>query len=256
MNDGLVSIITPTYNCGRFIAQTIESVLAQTYTDWEMIIVDDCSTDDTSHIVGGYADPRIHYMHNDTNSGAAISRNRALRQAKGRWIAFLDSDDLWEPTKLQEQVAFMRQHGYAFTYHDYIEIDEESRPLGVHVSGKDCVGKVGMYTCCWPGCLSVMYDARAVGLIQIRDIRKDNDSLLWLHVIEKADCHLLPRTLARYRRRESSITPPSVIDRILWHYVLFHDGMKMNPVTSFTLMTLNIFGNSIKKLFYVKKYKS
>lgn len=256
MKEGLVSIITPTYNCGCFIAETIESVLAQTHSDWEMIIVDDCSTDNTAEVVARYNDPRIHYICNERNSGAALTRNRALREAKGRWIAFLDSDDLWEPTKLQEQLSFMQKHNYAFTYHDYIEIDESSKPLGIRVSGKNRVGKIGMYTCCWPGCLSVMYDARAVGLIQIEDIRKNNDSLMWLNVIEKADCHLLPKTLARYRRRQGSITPPSIIDRILWHYVLFHDGMKMNPVSSAILMSLNIFGNSMKKIFYVKKYNS
>lgn len=254
MKEGLVSIITPTYNCGRFIAETIESVLAQTHSDWEMIIVDDCSTDNTAEVVARYNDPRIHYICNERNSGAALTRNRALREAKGRWIAFLDSDDLWEPTKLQEQLSFMQQHGYAFTYHDYIEIDESSKPLGIRVSGKNSVGKIGMYTCCWPGCLSVMYDAEAVGLVQIEDIRKNNDFLMWLQVIEKTECHLLPKPLARYRRRQGSITPPSIVDRILWFYVLFHDGIKMNPVSSVIFMLLNVIGSSIKKIFYIKRH--
>lgn len=254
MKAGLVSIITPTYNCGRFIAETIDSVLAQTYTDWEMIIVDDCSTDNTIEVVSQYKDSRIRYIRNEKNSGAALTRNRALREAIGRWIAFLDSDDLWEPTKLEEQLRFMQANNYAFTYHDYIEIDEQSNALGIMVRGKACVGKVGMYTCCWPGCLSVMYDADIVGLIQIEDIKKNNDSLMWLNVIEKAQCHHLPVILARYRRRKGSITPPSIVDRILWHYVLFHDGMRMNPVMSAILMMLNIFGNSMKKIFYTKNY--
>ena len=92
----LVSIIMPSYNTERFIRDTIESVLVQSYTNWELIIVDDCSNDNTDAIVRHYlTDERIRYIKNDTNSGAAVSRNRALREAKGKWIAFLDSDDLW-----------------------------------------------------------------------------------------------------------------------------------------------------------------
>ena len=107
LND-LVSIIMPSYNTGRFIKETIESVLAQSYPTWELIIVDDCSTDNTDEVVNQYlADERIRYIKNDTNSGAAVSRNRALREAKGKWIAFLDSDDLWEADKLQKQIIFM-----------------------------------------------------------------------------------------------------------------------------------------------------
>ncbi|MGN1042265.1 MAG: glycosyltransferase family 2 protein, partial [Christensenellales bacterium] len=112
-----VSIIMPSYNTGKFIKETIESVLAQTYTQWELIIVDDCSNDDTDEVVSQYlADERIRYLKNDTNSGAAVTRNRALKEAKGRWIAFLDSDDLWEPEKLQRQIAFMEENGYSFSY--------------------------------------------------------------------------------------------------------------------------------------------
>ena len=124
-----VSIITPTYNCAKFIVQTIESVQAQTFTDWEMIISDDCSTDDTLKVIEPYlnSDARIKYICNDKNSGAAITRNNALRVAQGRWIAFLDSDDLWMPAKLEQQIAFMESNGYAFSYTDYVEIDESSK---------------------------------------------------------------------------------------------------------------------------------
>ena len=136
MANNLVSIIMPTYNCGRFIKESIDSVLAQTYTDWELLIVDDCSTDDTTDVVASFKDPRIHYQCNEHNSGAAVTRNTALRMAKGRWVAFLDSDDLWLPNKLETQIAFMDKNNYAFTYHEYDEIDEESKPIGVHVGGK------------------------------------------------------------------------------------------------------------------------
>lgn len=113
MNE-LVSIIMPSYNTASFISKTIESVLNQTYKNWELLIVDDCSTDDTDEIVSKYNDKRIVYLKNEKNSGAAISRNRALRNAKGKWIAFLDSDDLWHPTKLEKQIKFMKKMDISF----------------------------------------------------------------------------------------------------------------------------------------------
>lgn len=251
--DSLVSIITPTYNCGDFIARTIRSVQAQTYQNWEMIIVDDCSTDDTAKVVASFDDPRIKYHVLERNSGAAIARNVALQKARGRWIAFLDSDDLWRPLKLERQLKFMRDNGYAFTYHAYDEIDEQDRPLGVTVGGKKRVGKWEMFACCWPGCLSVMYDADKVGLIQIEDVRKNNDTALWLKVIRKAKCYFLDDNLAVYRRRKGSITPPDIKTRILWHYTLFRKAEKMSPLASAFWMCANIAGNGFKKIFYVKK---
>lgn len=108
--DELVSVIMPSYNTALYIKETIQSVLNQTYKNWELFIVDDCSTDDTDHVVQQFLDDkRIHYLKNEVNSGAAISRNRALREAKGRWIAFLDSDDLWMPDKLEKQICFMEK---------------------------------------------------------------------------------------------------------------------------------------------------
>ena len=250
-----VSIITPTYNCARFIAQTIESVQAQTFTDWEMIISDDCSTDDTFKVIEPYlnSDARIKYICNDKNSGAAITRNNALRVAQGRWIAFLDSDDLWMPAKLEQQIAFMESNGYAFSYHEYEEISEAGEPLGVYVSGKRRVGKFDMFACCWPGCLAVMYDTTRIGLIQINDVRKNNDTAMWLKVVRKADCYLLKSNLARYRRRQGSITPPSITERILWHYRLFRDAEQMGVVGSAFWMCVNIVGNLYKKIFFVHK---
>lgn len=105
---GLVSIIMPSYNTAEYIAESIQSVLSQSYTDWELIVVDDCSTDNTDEVVKPYlTDGRIKYIKNDANSGAAVSRNRALREAKGKWIAFLDSDDIWMPYKLEKQIKYM-----------------------------------------------------------------------------------------------------------------------------------------------------
>ncbi len=247
----------PTYNCGRFIADSIKSVQAQTYKNWELLIVDDCSLDNTLDIVKKIqiTDKRIRLFQNKDNSGAAVSRNVALKEAKGSWIAFLDSDDLWEPLKLERQIKFMEDNGYAFTYHEYIEIDEQSRELGVHVSGKQRVGKFSMYSCCWPGCLTVMYDAEKIGLIQINDIKRNNDTAIWLKVIKKADCFLMPESLGRYRRRTNSITPKPIWERIWAHYPLFRVAEEMNPVIAAFWVIMNVFGNAFKKVKYVNHYE-
>ena len=114
-HEDLVSIIMPSYNTEKYIAKSIKSVLTQTYQNWELLIVDDCSTDNTDKVVEPYlADSRIRFFRNEQNSGAAVSRNRALREAKGRWIAFLDSDDLWKPEKLHRQINFMQENNYHF----------------------------------------------------------------------------------------------------------------------------------------------
>ena len=116
---GLVSIIMPLYNCEQYIAKSIESVINQTYQDWDLLVVDDCSTDKSVEVVKSFNDKRIKLLSNEHNSGAALSRNYALREAKGKWIAFLDSDDTWLPTKLEEQLQFMNENNYSFTYSDY-----------------------------------------------------------------------------------------------------------------------------------------
>lgn len=116
---GLVSIVMPSYNTGQYISDSIRSVQAQTYDNWELIIVDDCSTDNSIDVIQSFHEHRIKLLHNEKNSGAAISRNYALREAKGKWIAFLDSDDTWHPDKLEKQIKFMKENDYAFTFTDY-----------------------------------------------------------------------------------------------------------------------------------------
>ena len=253
--DELVSIIMPSYNTANYIAASIQSVLDQTYPNWELIIVDDCSTDDTDAVVAPFlTDARIRYLKNEQNSGAAISRNRALREAKGRWVAFLDSDDLWYPTKLEAQLKFMQSHGYHFSYTKYEELNEAGAQTGVHVSGPKRITRTGMYNFCWPGCLTVMYDAEAIGLIQIADIRKNNDYAMWLKVCQKADCYLLDTCLAQYRRgRTGSISSHHIAAMVSWHYKLFRDAENESPIIATSLTARNLFWGLYKKVRYVKR---
>jgi len=258
MNE-LVSIIMPSYNCGKFVEETIHSVQAQTYQNWEIIFMDDCSTDDTARIVSVMQeeDPRIHFYQNESNSGAAVTRNNALRLTKGRWVAFLDSDDLWEPTKLEKQVRFMEENGYKFSYTCYQEMDVKGVMKGVVVNGPRHITKAGMFAFCWPGCLTVMYDREAVGLIQIADIRKNNDYAMWLKVCRKADCYLLPEVLATYRRgRVGSVSTHKITTLIKWHYKLFHNAEHLSAFNSMMLTMLNLVCGTYKKMVYVKHKES
>ncbi len=249
----------PSYNTARFIGESIAAVVAQTYSNWELIIVDDASTDDSNDVVQRYiryctprdASLKIHYLKNEKNSGAAVSRNRALAQAKGKWVAFLDSDDLWSPEKLEKQLKFMVENGYAFSYTRYEEIDESDNPTGTLVGGPKRITKTGMFNYCWPGCLTVMYNREVVGDIQIADIRKNNDYAIWLKVCRKADCYLLPEMLASYRKRGGSISNHSYIALIKWHYKLYREAEGLNPIISLWITGRNLAFGVWKKFRYV-----
>lgn len=255
-NYGLVSIITPTWACAEFIGETINSIQAQSYQNWELLIQDDCSADGTDKVIASYAkqDLRIKYECNPQNSGAAITRNNALRRAKGKWIAFLDSDDLWFPEKLEKQLNFMADNGYKFTYTSYLELDNNSNETGVVIHGPKYVSKFGMFAFCWIGCLTVMYDREAVGLIQIADIKKNNDYAMWLKVCRKADCYLLNEVLAKYRRgRVGSISTHSYWTMIRWHYKLWHEAEGQNVFASAFWTCMNLMCGVYKKIVYINE---
>ena len=256
MNNDLVSIIMPSHNTAKFIGDSIRSVLAQTYRNWELIVVDDASNDGTENVVEEFvtADSRIRYFKNESNRGAAYSRNRALREANGRWIAFLDSDDLWSPAKLERQIQFMKERDLAFSYTVYEEIDENGARNGILVSGPRKIPRGGFWSYCWAGCLTVMYDAKTLGTIQIHEIAKNNDYAMWLKITDRAACELLPSNLAQYRRnRAGSISNHSVATMMKWHYKLFRNAEGQSaPRAAFNTIRNVVFG-VWKKMRYVKR---
>lgn len=256
--DDLVSIIMPSYNTAPFIAESIESVQAQSYENWELIIVDDCSPDNTDEVVQPFlSDERISYLKNEKNRGAAVSRNRALRKAKGKWIAFLDSDDLWMPKKIEKQIRFMESNDYHFSYTNYAEIDTDGKPNGIMVSGPKSITKTGFFNYCWPGCLTVMYDKDVAGVIQIADIKKNNDYAMWLKVSRKTDCYLLDEELALYRRgRAGSVSTHSIKTMIGWHYKLYREAEEQNPVKAVINTGRNMLFGFYKKKRYVYHIKN
>ena len=252
MVDGLVSVIMPSWNTGKFIAESIQSVIDQTYENWELIIVDDCSTDNTDEVVAKFTDKRIRYFKNEKNSGAALSRNRVLREARGEWIAFLDSDDLWNPDKLEHQINFMNKHGYTLSYTEYEKIDEESKPLQIYVSGPEKVNKHKMYNYDYIGQLTMMYSAKEFGLIQIKDIKKNNDYAIRLQLYKKSDtcAYLLKENLAKYRVRKVSISHDKFRRKFKSHYDLFHICDEKPAVVAAWYTCWNMFYGLMKKRIY------
>ncbi len=253
MIDGLVSIIMPSWNTANFIAESIQSVINQTYTNWELIIVDDCSTDNTDEVVASFKDERIRYFKNEVNSGAALTRNRAIREARGEYIAFLDSDDLWLPEKLEKMLSFMKENNYVFAYHEYTKIDEESKPLGIYVTGPKVISKRKMYNYGYPGCLAFMYKADAFPLVQIKDIKKNNDYAILLILCKKAKCYLLKANLAEYRIRKKSISHDKLSKKLRSHYDLFHLCDGKPALVAFWYACWNMWFGVWKKIKYEKK---
>ncbi len=250
-----VSIIMPAYNCEQYIIDAIRSVQAQTHTDWELLVVDDCSTDRTPLLVKEQMqqDTRIRYQRLKRHSGAAVARNTALQRAQGKYIAFLDADDIWMPDKLNRQIAFMEQNGYRFTYTVFHRVDIHLQSLPIVISGPKHITPRMMRLFCWPSCPAVMYDREAIGLVQIKPIAKHNDYAMWLQIIQKADCHLLEEDLYAYRKHPQSISSVSYMQLIRWHYKLWHDVENKTVLGSVFWTAVNIAAGLYKKLRYVSR---
>ena len=202
-----VSIITPAFNVGRFIDHTIASVQAQTRTDWELVVVDDGSTDDTSARVAAAAceDPRIRLIRHPKNQGIARTRNAALDAARGRFLAFLDGDDLWDPDKIERQIRFMAERRAAFSFSGYRLANEEGAPLG-NVRAPYTMSYREMLRGYRVGCLTVMLD-RAFATVRFPEFPKASDLAGWLSVLQQGHvAHGMDAELATYRVVQNSIS--------------------------------------------------
>lgn len=204
----LVSIITPIYNSASFIEQCIRSVRAQTYINWEHILVDDCSIDESCAIIKTYAekDPRIKLIRLNVNSGAGIARNTGIKAANGKYIAFLDSDDLWQPEKLEKQLGFMQKNDYHFTFTDYDVVDATGKKLSKLVKCKPIVTYKSALFKNPIGCLTVIYNADFFGKQYMPAIRKRQDYALWLRLLKKTNGYGLNECLSSYRIGNESIS--------------------------------------------------
>ena len=223
MVDGLVSIIMPTYNCAVFIGETIESVISQTYTKWELIIVDDQSTDNTEEIVKKYNDSRIRYKKLKKNFGAAVARTEAMKLAQGQYMAFCDSDDLWMFNKLERQLSFMKENGYAFTCTAYEQIDENGNAMNrIIKTCKNCDYN-RLLLDCPVGNSTVVYDVSKMGKFEVPNIRKRNDDALWLQMLKKEKYIWgMNDVLMKYRIRQNSISS-NKLKVIKYHWILYRE---------------------------------
>lgn len=210
-----VSIITPSYNSEKYILETIKSVQKQTYTNWEMIIVDDCSVDNTCSIVESIskADSRINLIRQEKNLGAGLARNRAMSVSKGRFIAYLDSDDIWYPEKLEKQMQFMVDHGYGFSCSSYEVINDSGKLLHKEIHMLPKVNYIGFLTNNLLQTVGIMIDTSIVNkdLLIMPDIRRRQDAATWLQIL-KANyiCYGFDEILAQYRRTENSLSSKKI----------------------------------------------
>lgn len=208
MNRGLVSVVTPSYNCANYIVDTIKSVQKQTYRDWEMLITDDCSDDNSVELIKEIAasDSRIKLFILEKNSGAGVARNNSIKHANGKYIAFLDSDDLWLPNKLECQIAFMEEKKCSLSYTSYLTMDEIGKTTGVvlapniHTFAQNKRdSKIGFST--------AMYNQELLGKIYMPTIRKRQDWGLLMTVLKKCNVSYgIKQPLVFYRKGHASLS--------------------------------------------------
>lgn len=250
MEEKLVSIIMPTYNCAKFIGKTIETVIKQTYKNWELVIVDDCSKDNTEEIVNDYinTDKRIKYYRFSTNQGAAKARTKAMELANGNYMAFLDSDDLWEEDKLEKQIKFMEENDYNFTCTAYEQIDEKGNLLNKVIKTKKKANYNRILLDCPVGNSTVMYNVDKLGKFEVPNIRKRNDDALWLQILKKEKyIYGMNEVLMKYRIRSNSISS-NKIDLIKYHWQLYRKIEHLSIICSI----FHICYWGIIKIFHIK----
>lgn len=203
----LVSVIMPCYNMERFIADTIQSVLRQTFTFWELCVVDDASTDGTAEIIKSLQnqDNKIRFTSKPKHSGIADTRNQCIRMAQGRFLAFLDSDDVWHPEKLEKQLQFMTERNIGFSYSSYDCIDEAGNPLNKIVKSAGNLNYEAYLRNTIIGCSTVVLDKTIVGEVFVPDFRTSEDAATWLNILKKGNlAYAIDQPLTSYRIRQHS----------------------------------------------------
>lgn len=214
MDNIKVSIVMPSYKSETFLTLSIDSILNQTFKEWELIVIDDSSPDDSNKIIEKYMQncEKIKLIKLEKNSGPAIARNRAIKEAKGRYIAFLDSDDLWHADKLSRQLSFMQEHDVALSYTGYYRIEEISGEIidQINVPKKVDYGELLKQNII--GCLTAIYDTEKIGKVYMPDILKRQDFGLWLKILKKVPyAYGLDEPLAYYRVRTASVSSNKIL---------------------------------------------
>lgn len=245
----IVSIITPSYKSERFISDTIESVLAQTYQNWEMIIIDDVSPDNSNKIIEEYCkkDSRIKLIKLEKNSGPAVARNRAIEEAKGRYIAFLDADDLWKPEKLEKQIRFMEEKNCALSYSAYETMTEEGQLQNKLINPPLKIAYKDLLKSNYIGCLTAIYDTGKVGKVFMPLISKRQDYGLWLKILRKTDfAYGIDESLAVYRIMSNSVSS-NKFKLLKFNYKLFREHEGFSTLKSLYYLAWNVLVKVLKR---------
>jgi len=246
MNEPLVSIVTPAYNSQDYIEKTIQSILNQSYTNWELIIVDDCSTDDTVNMIKDFSDQRIKLHKLEENSGAAVARNSAIGKATGDYLAFLDSDDLWVKDKLKKQVTFMQHHDCAFSFTGYELMNDDGELLNKYVPVPYVMTYEKLLKNTIIGCLTVMLDRSKIGEQYMPNIRAGQDTAFWLQLLRQGfTAYGINEPLSHYRMVADGISGNKfkAIKR-MWHV---YRKVEEIPLIPSSWYFVNYGYNAVKK---------
>lgn len=248
--EDLVSIIMPLYNASNYIGNTIKCIQAQTYCNWELIVVDDLSTDNSAELVSKFAsqDSRIKLFKQNKNQGAAMARNRAVKESNGKFLAFLDSDDIWVPDKLTRQINFMKTNNQSFTCSYYGKIDEDGNNLHYTVKAKRIVtyNRLLLHNI---GNSTVIYNKEVLGKTYIPNIRKRNDYLMWLTVIKKAQRIIcIPEVLTFHRLRAESLSSKKM-SLFKYHWLIYRKYEKLSLLKSISVLGIISFNSLRAKIF-------
>lgn len=255
-DEALVSIITPIYNCEKFVKDTIESVLNQTYNNWELLMVDDCSPDNSAQVIKKYAkeNPKIKYIKLEKNSGAAVARNMALHESKGRFIAYLDADDLWKKEKLEKQVKFMLDNNYAFTCTDYEKIDENGNSLNKVIKIPKKVNYNLFLRNTIIQTVGVMVDTKLTGkmLLEMPNIRRRQDAATWCQLLKNGfACYECPENLSYYRTVSNSLSSNKFkAIKMNWHW---YRKIEKLPLWKACYCFVGYAINGVRKRIYMRK---
>ena len=255
MEEFRVSIITPVYKCEDLISKTIECVMAQTYQNWELLLTDDCTPDNSAEIIKEYAkkDSRIKYFKLEKNSGAAVARNNSLYNSTGRFIAYLDADDLWKPEKLEKQVKFMIENKYAFTCTDYEKIDEDGISLNKVIKIPKKVDYNLFLRNTIIQTVGVMVDTQITGkkVLQMPNIRRRQDAATWCQLLKAGyDCYEVPENLSYYRVVKNSLSS-NKFKAIKTNWYWYRKIEKL-PLWKTIYCFIGYAFNAVKKRIYVK----
>lgn len=248
MNEPLVSIITPVYNAERFLSDTIKSVQNQTYKNWEILLIDDCSKDNSAQIIKEFQkyDNRIKYIKLKKNSGASVSRNEGIRNAKGRFISFVDSDDIWKPEKLEIQIKYMLKENLGFTFTSYRYMKENGELTNKIAKAPSKINYNGLLKNTIIGCSTVVIDREIVDYFEMPLVRRGQDTATWLQILRKEKyAYGIEQDLVNYRLVGESLSSNKIIAlKRTWN--TYRNVEKLGLLKSSYVFCFYVF-NAIKK---------